>query len=329
MANRNYNASVIASIFQAQTAANNANKTQFLTNNAINQLSKNSQINNYNAVSNTNIIAGSQTYFQKGGLINTIIGPPEQFEVGQTFVPPVPDYNTIVYFTEVGPFSWTAPGTGAITIKCVIVGGGGGAGGSAYASCGGGGGGGQIYIADFFSIGGNTYTGTVGGGGIGGTGIWDGINPAGITTDGTLGADSIFAEVIIGQGGLGGSRANFTGAGTQAGGGLNIGGGGGNGPDISGGGGGGGGNGSSGSNGIGPNGGAGGIGLANPINATLFGAGGAGGTVIPPAPDFGGASGAPNTGNGGNALNVPINFPESLVYSGYGGSGIVILAYNV
>ena len=116
-------------------------KTQFLTNNAINQLSKNSEINNYNAAANTNIVAGSQTYFQKGGRINTIIGPPEQFEVGQASVPPppppVPDYNTILYFTEVGPFSWTAPGEGgSITITCIAVGGGGGGGGSAYASCG-------------------------------------------------------------------------------------------------------------------------------------------------------------------------------------------------
>jgi len=79
MANRNFNASAIAAILQSQTAANNANKIQFFRNNAVNQLSKNSEVNNYNAIANTDVIAGSQTYFQKGGLKNIIIGPPEQF----------------------------------------------------------------------------------------------------------------------------------------------------------------------------------------------------------------------------------------------------------
>ena len=330
MPNRNFNASAIAAILQAQTAANNFNKTQFLTNNAINQLSKNSEINNYNAAANTNIIAGSQTYFQKGGLRSIILGPPEQFIVPPIFIPPIaPTYNTIVSFTEVGPFSWTAPGTeGSLVVTYIIVGGGGGAGGSAYASCGGGGGGGRVLIGEYVTARGNTVTGTVGAGGTGGTGQWDGINPVGNTQNGIAGENSSF-DILVAEGGGGGIRANFTGAGTQLGGVLYVGGGGGNGPPSeNGGGGGGGGNGSSGSNGIGPIGGSGGLGIGNPINATIFGAGGAGGTIVPPATDVGGESGPANTGNGGNALNVPINFPIDLLYSGYGGSGIVILAYN-
>jgi hypothetical protein len=331
MANRNFNASAIAAILQSQTAANNANKIKFFVNNAVNQLSKNSEINDYDATANTDVVAGSQTYFQKGGLTNTIIGPPEQFittPIPPPPPPPPPIYNTKLYFTEVGSFSWTAPGQGPIVIRYVVVGGGGGAGGSAYAACGGGGGAGQVLIGNFNCTGGTTYTGFVGDGGAGGTGVWDNsIPPYVSTTDGNAGVASYF-NAIIAQGGTGGKKAEFTGSGTQTGGKLNMGGGGGNGPIITNGGGGGGGNGSPGDNAVGAYGGAGGSGKGNDINTVLYGAGGAGGTSIPPAIDSGGASGFPNTGNGGNALNITINYFTIPKYSGNGGSGIIILAYS-
>ena len=75
MANRNFNASAITSILKNQTIANYSNQAQNLTNRAITQALPSPSTELYDAKETTFVKAGSQTYYQKEGLVPIILSP--------------------------------------------------------------------------------------------------------------------------------------------------------------------------------------------------------------------------------------------------------------
>ena len=256
--------------------------------------------------------------------------------------------------------TWTAP-TGVTNIEVLVVAGGGGGGPcgptSARYGAGGGGAGGLIYNAAFSVTPGNSYTVTVGGGGSGAqTG----------TVNGTNGSNSIFGSLTAIGGGGGGydtgpSGSNGSSGGSGGGGApaassgsVGQGGAGTAGQGFSGGtnygasysgGGGGGGAGGRGGDGRGSNGGnvggGGGIGLNFNISgtATYYAGGGGAGIFTSGTPGRGGLGGGgdggalgtngnnatASTGGGGGGASGNVG----ATVGGNGGSGIVIIRYNV
>jgi len=75
MANRNFNASAITSILKNQTIANYTNRAQTLTNTAVAQALPSPSTELFDAKETTFVNAGSQTYYQKEGLVPIILAP--------------------------------------------------------------------------------------------------------------------------------------------------------------------------------------------------------------------------------------------------------------
>jgi len=257
-----------------------------------------------------------------------------------------PNFNTIITFTGNGNIKFNE----SLSINMIIVGGGGGGGtsetNSAYAaSSGGGGGGSVIYAANYSTIPNNIYTITVGAGGT--CGAASGSFPAaqngtnGASSKITLSGTDIYTAIggfgglsgnaiTINQGGNGGNSGSG-GLGGLGGGGTNssyngspgINGGGGGGPFYS---------------GAGGNGGA--SNTSVPIYGTYYGGGGGGGGGGYGVYGLGAGGGGNGSQGNSNAENADVNsgggggggcynFQTAAYLGGNGGSGVVILFFNV
>jgi hypothetical protein len=250
-------------------------------------------------------------------------------------------YYRVHKFTATGANTFVAPtGLAATTMQVLVVGGGGGAAGqnSSGYDGGAGGAGGFVYSSAYTLNAGASYTVSVGAGGAGGAGSVS-SNP---TTKGTSGSNSVFDLVTAIGGGGGGASGNHATVANDYG--QNGGSGGGGGATASGatptGGTGISGQGYAGGNGTGNNtgnagggGGCAGVGLTG-TPGSVVGAGGAGcsNSITGAAVTYaaGGtssagatANGAANTGNGGTNRHL------STETGGSGGSGIVIVAYQI
>ena len=235
--------------------------------------------------------------------------------------------HTILTYSIVRSYTWTAP-AGITSIDYLVVGGGGGSGGGYDTGGGGGGGGGMVLSGTYSVTPGNSYNIVVGDGGMGGTSVRTSLPEI----NGSPGNDSSF-DTIVALGGSGGyaSRAgvpspnngggsaaiNPTTASNGGNGGGSIG-------DGNGSGGGGGGSLGNGANGAPSLGGAGGSGTVNSISgsALTYGKGGQGakGGI-----NNNSAAGATNTGNGADAAGAT---SSSYRNGAKGGSGVVIISYT-
>jgi len=275
--------------------------------------------------------------------------------LGFPIQPNIPTTITKI-FDVVGDFTWTAPEY-TTSIYYFVVGGGGGGGAGYSLRTGGGGGAGTIAYGNAFVTPGETYSIHVGDGGIGGVylPIPEPIPepPYYISeTNGSPGDYSRFGSIIANGGdgafssrrgdpilhGDGGAMATPT---TAAGGGQPYG----TKPDtfITLGAGGGGGNTSNGQNGYPLQtidsinyfyGGSGGSGITSNITGTnvTYGVGGDGGDLITSRVNINprnGYPGEPNTGNGGEGAFLTGKSPIANANGGKGGSGIVVIKYNV
>jgi len=235
-----------------------------------------------------------------------------------------PSSSTVITsFTTVGSTTWTVP-TNVTSVEYLVVGGGGGSGGAFDNSGGGGGGGGMVLTGTITVVPGTTYDVVVGDGGAGGTSI---RSPAS-ETNGSSGGNSVFGIInayITAYGGGGGNASRqYLGTGSSVSGtSASTGGSGGGGGK---GGKGGGGNTSNGNNGVSTTGGNGGNGISISIsgNAVTYGAGGRGadsGVTIGNAA----VAGTSNTGNGARGGGVTSSAQTN---GAKGGSGIIILKYT-
>ncbi len=243
--------------------------------------------------------------------------------------PPVPPEPTeqIETFSTTGATTWTAPSS-VTSIEYLVVGGGGGGGGAFDTGSGGGGGAGLVLSGTIPVTPSATYNIYVGLGGAGGTA--DRTVPTEIP--GSNGENSYF-DSIVATGGSGGyaSRTAPDGVGvggTIANSGTLTAGGGGNGGGSAGStasAGGGGGNGSVGGTTTTNTPGLGGSGITSTISGSsiTYGAGGNGGQDNVNA---NGSNGTANSGNGGVGASS-VSFDNST--GGNGGSGIVIIKYNL
>ncbi len=244
--------------------------------------------------------------------------------------PPVPPEPTdqIQTFTTTGATTWTAPST-TTSIEYLVVGGGGGGGGAYDTGSGGGGGAGLVLAGTIAVVPNTTYNIYVGAGGAGGFGNRTGVPNE---TPGSVGENSYF-DTIIATGGSGGYASRTAPGGVGVGGaianiGTLVGGGGGNGGGngaSSASAGGGGGNGSAGGTTTNNTGGVGGSGVTSVISGSTitYGAGGSGGRDNV---NVNGANGAANSGNGGEGAS---SVSSDNGIAGNGGSGIVIIKYNI
>jgi titin len=234
---------------------------------------------------------------------------------------------TILTYSIVRSYTWTAP-TGITSIDYLVVGGGGGSGGGYDTGGGGGGGGGMVLSGTLSVTPGTVYDIVVGDGGMGGTSVRTSLPEI----NGSPGNDSSF-DTIVALGGSGGYASRHGNPSANNGGGSaaidpttasNGGNGGGSIGDGNGSGGGGGGSLGNGANGAPSLGGAGGSGTVNSISgsALTYGKGGQGarGGI-----NNNSAAGAPNTGNGANAAGAT---SSSYRNGAKGGSGVVIISYT-
>jgi hypothetical protein len=254
-----------------------------------------------------------------------------------------PNFNTIITFTGNGNINFNE----SISVNMIIVGGGGGGGtsltnSSYFSGSGGGGGGGVIYVPNYSNIPNNVYTITVGAGGTCGAASGGTFPTAQNGTNGasskiTLSGTDIFTA-IGGYGGLSGNAItpNVGGSGGVSGSGGPGGQGGTNvlngSPGTNGGGGGGPFEGGYGGNGGASN-------VYVPIYGNYYGGGGggAGGPGLSGTGAGGGGNGSPGNANAENAVTNSgggggggtFNFQSAAYLGGNGGSGVVILFFNV
>ncbi len=272
----------------------------------------------------TGLTAG-QTYYVRVIAVNAIGDSPTSIPHAVT---PASTGPVITALRTIGDATWNPP-AGVTSVDYLVVGGGGGGGGSYNTGAGGGGGGGQLFYASGYGVSSTTvYDITVGAGGAGGIGI----SSAAGDTDGGDGSQSRFGDIIaLGGGGGGKSLNDRTGVGGAQGTGSVAPTGGKGGrigtpPTLNNqyGGGGGGGMGSAGiTANISSS--AGGDGISYNISglSITYSAGGNGGRCNVNA---NGANASAFTGAGGGGASSTSN---DLSNGGAGGSGIVILAYNV
>jgi hypothetical protein len=256
-------------------------------------------------------------------------------------------------FTESGTFEVTA-NPNSLNVEYLVVGGGGGGG----ETIGGGGGGGNVLTGNITSAAVQSYNVTVGAGGTGGfNGLSNSSYPGGtsgnnssviasgvsITANGGGAGGGFNGSGVGTSGGHGGGQGAGGGAGVAAGPGTNAGGTSGSNNNSGAGGGGAGGVGSNSTSGTT---GAGGAGISSSISGTLaYYAGGGGGGARDPSGGNGalggssiggaggtgaanGENGVVNTGSGGGGGGYR-NSPVFEAAGGNGGSGIVILRYEI